>query len=262
MPGPTLLLMLILILPYMLFLRSRVRGRLNGTRFLQALFVALLCGLAFVVLAETVFSERLRDILAGNDPSFFYRVQGPALAARDVLKDYPFAGAGLTGEPFIEKQVVNLYVMSPAYSAHWTVVSPATELLINYFWLHWIYLGIVFGTIMIVAVSLWFRILGVPSLGFCWMAWAILGQASGAYVGPTCWAVLFLMGAAAIFHQREEPEPAVESWQPLATGGFHGATPRTAGPPPGPPAEEAETYEADDTGDFHPIAHRPRDDGA
>jgi len=27
------------------------------------------------------------------------------------------------------------------------------------------------------------------------MAWAILGQASGAYVGPKCWAVLFLAAA-------------------------------------------------------------------
>jgi hypothetical protein len=38
------------------------------------------------------------------------------------------------------------------------------------------------------------------------MVWAILGQASGAYVGPTCWAVLFLAGAAAVLHQRGEPQ--------------------------------------------------------
>ena len=82
-------------------------------------------------------------------------------------------------------------------------MSPATELLINYFWLHWIYLGLRLGRdhhggdhragcVM----------LGVPSAAFCWAAWAILGQASGAYVGPTCWAVLFLSGAAAVLHQR------------------------------------------------------------
>ena len=44
--------------------------------------------------------------------------------------------------------------------------------------------------------------LGVPSPAFCWLVWAILGQASGAYVGPTCWAVLFLSAAAAVLHQR------------------------------------------------------------
>ena len=41
-------------------------------------------------LATTV---RLEEALSGNDPSFFYRVRGPALAARDILTRYPFAGA-------------------------------------------------------------------------------------------------------------------------------------------------------------------------
>ena len=50
--------------------------------------------------------------------------------------------------------------------------------------------------------TLWLWVLGVPSAAFCWMVWAILGQASGAYVGPACWAVLFLAGAAAVLHQR------------------------------------------------------------
>jgi hypothetical protein len=50
-------------------------------------------------------------------------------------------------------------------------------------------------------------VLGVPSAAFCWMAWAILGQASGAYVGPTCWAVMFLAAAAAVLHERAgQPE--------------------------------------------------------
>jgi hypothetical protein len=36
---------------------------------------------------------------------------------------------------------------------------------------------------------------------------AARGGASGAYVGPTCWAVLFLAAAAAVLHQRsEQPE--------------------------------------------------------
>ena len=58
------------------------------------------------------------------------------------------------------------------------------------------------------AITKWLRVLGVPSPAFCWMGWAILGQASGAYVGPTCWAVLFLFGAAAILHQQGKAEGA------------------------------------------------------
>ena len=70
--------------------------------------------------------------------------------------------------------------------------------------MHWLYLGLFFGLVIAFALTSWFYALGVPSMAFCWMVWAILGQASGAYVGPTCWAVLFLTGAAAILHQRAD----------------------------------------------------------
>ena len=208
MPGPTLLLMLLLLLPYLLFLDSRRAGRLDPGRFLVVLMGALIfLGIA-AVLAETLFPHRLEAVTSGNDPSFFYRVQGPALAGLHMMAYYPFAGAGLTGEPFIETEVTNLYLRSAYYSAGWQVVTPATELLINYFWLHWIYLGLVWGLVIAAAFTKWLRVLGVPSPAFCWLGWAILGQASGAYVGPTCWAVLFLLGAAASLHQQGHRERA------------------------------------------------------
>jgi hypothetical protein len=212
MPGPTLLLMLVLLLPYLLFLGSRRNGRIDATRFLVVAMVAVLFALVALLLAKTLFAQRLESVTSGNDPSFFYRVQGPAMAGLDIMGRYPLAGAGLTGEPFIEREITNLYLRSPYYSAGWQIVSPATELLINYFWLHWIYLGFVWGVAMIAAISGWLRILGVPSVAFCWGTWAILGQASGAYVGPTCWAVLFLAAAAAILHQRA-PAVAPIAWR-------------------------------------------------
>ena len=214
MPGPTLLLMLALLLPYMLFLDSRRRGRIDATRFLVVAMVAALVALMAVLLAQTLFAERLEKITSGDDPSFFYRVQGPALAGLDIMGRYPATGAGLTGEPFIEREITNLYLRSRYYSAGWHVVSPSTELLINYFWLHWIYLGFVGGVALIAVLSGWLRILGVPSVAFCWGTWAILGQASGAYVGPTCWAVLFLAGAAAILHQRAAVAAAGDRQRP------------------------------------------------
>ncbi|HYX04276.1 MAG TPA: hypothetical protein VE963_19435 [Reyranella sp.] len=61
------------------------------------------------------------------------------------------------------------------------------DTLTNYFWLHWIYLGLVWGVICLVVVSIWLRMLGVPSVLYCWTVWLILGQASGAYVGPKTW---------------------------------------------------------------------------
>jgi len=202
MPGPTLLLMLLLIMPYMLFLASRVAGRLSGTRVVKVLVAGAVLLKVFFVAANVMFAERLRETTNGNDPSFFYRVQGPALVGAYIGQNYPLAGTGLTGEPFIERQVINVYVSSPSFSSGWQILSPATELLINYFWLHWIYLGVLWGTVLAIALTLWLKVLGVPSPAFTWMVWAILGQSSGAYVGPTCWAVFFLAAAAAVLQQR------------------------------------------------------------
>jgi hypothetical protein len=223
MPGPTLLLMLLLVLPYLAFLESRRAGRLDAGRFILVACAATVFLGAFVLLAQTLFPQRLDAVTSGNDPSFFYRVQGPALAGIDIMARYPIAGSGLTGEPFIEREITNLYVRSRYYSAGWQIVSPATELLINYFWLHWIYLGVVWGVVMIVAVTVWLRAIGVPSAAFCWTVWAIMGQASGAYVGPTCWAVLFLCAAVAVLHQR--PDRRLRVGRPVvvqtATGWHH-----------------------------------------
>jgi hypothetical protein len=206
MPGPTLLLMLLLILPYMLFLASRHAGRLDVSRLLVVALIAVVFFGAFVAVAQSLFAARLESVRSGDDASFFYRVQGPALAGLHVMARYPIAGAGLAGEPVIEKEITNVYLRSPFYSANWKVVSPATELVINYFWEHWIYLGLVWGLITMGALTVWLRMLGVPSVAFCWVVWAILGQAAGAYVGPTCWAVLLLAGAAAVLHQRSLKE--------------------------------------------------------
>jgi hypothetical protein len=208
-PGPTLLFPVLLLVPYELFLAGRRVGtgaaQYDPLRLLKIAGIASAVVVAVIVLSNTIFAARVKEITAGNDASFFYRVQGPAIAARDIVEHYPIAGAGLTGEPYVEDQIVNVYAQSPAYSIAWTVVSPATELLINYFWLHWIYLGVVWGTIMLVAVTWWLKVLGVPSPAFCWVVWAILGQASGAYVGPLAWSVLYLAGAASVLHLRAAP---------------------------------------------------------
>lgn len=201
--GPTLLLMFLLLIPYQLFIAGRAPGTgISAARLMKiSILGVLLAGMTYFV-ATAFFAHRLHDISEGSDPSFFYRVEGPILAAQEVLSRYPIAGAGLTGEPFIEDVVVNAYIRSPAFSRGWHIASPATELLINYFWLHWIYLGLVWGTFAILAVSGWLRSMGVRQVAFCWIVWVILGQASGAYVGPMTWAILFLAAAAAQLYER------------------------------------------------------------
>ena len=133
----------------------------------------------------------------------FPRVQGPALAGLHIVTYYPIAGTSLTGEPFINPEVTTftcvratlgwLAVRDTCHRTARSTISGCTG-----------YISVwVCGVIIMAAMIAWLVMLGVPSPAFCWIVWAILGQASGAYVGPTCWAVLFLSAAAAVLHQRD-----------------------------------------------------------
>jgi len=213
MPGPTLLLALLLIVPYYFFvLPSTPPNRLGSSYRLSILIAGGIVLVLAAVLGSTVFSERLSDISNGNDPSFFYRVIGPALVAFEVMRQHPWAGTGLTGENFIADLVINVFVQSSHFSAGWRI-NKISEVLTNYFWLHWIYLGVVWGCLILVAFSLWLRALGAPSALFCWSVWFIFGQASGAYVGPKTWMVLLLAAAVSMLHQRVKA--TFLGWQPM-----------------------------------------------
>ncbi|MBV8406052.1 MAG: hypothetical protein JOY64_00340 [Alphaproteobacteria bacterium] len=212
LPGPTLMLMLLLTVPYLVFLAgARAGGRPSTTRLVGSLALSLvLVGLA-IVLGRVFFAERLNDLATGKDASFFFRFTGPMLVAFDLLRDHPWAGAGLTGEPYIADRVIDIFMNSPSFEAAWQV-GKVSDTLTNFFWLHWIYLGLVWGVICLVAVSIWLRMLGTPSVLYCWAVWIILGQASGSYVGPKTWAVLLIAAAVAILtagarQPRSSPRP-------------------------------------------------------
>jgi hypothetical protein len=209
LPGPTLVLMLLLTVPYLIFLAGARPGRRpSAMRLAGSLAISLaLIGVA-IVLGKTFFAERLDELASGRDASFFYRFTGPMLVAFDIFRHYPWAGAGLTGESFIADKVIDVYMNSPSFQAAWRI-SRIGDVLTNYFWLHWIYLGLVWGVICVVAVSLWLRLLGAPNVLYCWAVWAILGQASGSYVGPKTWSVLLIAAAASILRVgAREPRPA------------------------------------------------------
>ena len=214
LPGPTLVLMVFLAAPYLVFLAgTRPGGRASVSRTVGALaFAAVLVGAA-VAFGSILFAERLNELATGRDASFFYRFTGPMLVAFDMFRTYPWAGAGLTGEPFIGNNVMNVYMNSPSFQAAWRITRVA-DVLTNYVWLHWIYLGLVWGVLTLVAISVWLRLLGVPSVLYCWTVWIILGQASGSYVGPKTWSVM-LIGAAVSILAIIAPEQKQRSGRPM-----------------------------------------------
>ncbi|UYN96609.1 MAG: hypothetical protein KIT25_06660 [Enhydrobacter sp.] len=209
LPGPTLVLMLLLACPYLVFLGGERGGRARATRIIGTVAISLLVVGIAVVLGKVLFAERLADFERGKDASFFYRFTGPMLVAFDMFHKHPVAGAGLTGEPFIANDVTTVYMNSAAFDSAWRIPKIA-DVITNYFWLHWIYLGLVWGSLILVALSLWLRQLGVSSLAFCWTVWLILGQASGSYVGPKTWAVLMMAAAASVVHARSLQTATVE----------------------------------------------------
>ena len=200
LPGPTLMMMMLLTIPYFLFLSGGAR-RTSPTRMAGALVLSSLIVLVAYVGGKALFAERLNELQAGKDASFFYRFTGPMLVAFDMFKNHPWAGAGLTGEPYIADRVLEVFMNSASFSSAWRIPKVA-DVLTNFFWLHWIYLGAVWGVIVILALSLWLRLLGAASVLYCWAVWTVLGQASGSYVGPKTWAVFLIAAATSILVTR------------------------------------------------------------
>lgn len=224
--GPTLLLGLVLLGPYELFLAPRRESR-RGTSYdlergtLAVLLALVLAGVA-VAVGLSVYAERIEAIRDGTDPSFFSRVTAPFLVAVEVIRDRPVAGIGLTAESLIDGLVNQIYTQSGGLVSQYTFKS-AKYALTNYFWTHWIYLGLIWGAVILVALSFYLRVLGAPSVLFCWSVWMIFGQASGAYVSPKTWIVLYLACGIAILHQR------ATSARPSVRRPYHAAVPI---PPP------------------------------
>jgi len=214
MPGPTLLLSLALIVPYELFLggRSGLAG-LNYQRVFKVAVLGMFMAALFVIIGLTLYSARLHQLNSGQDASFFVRETGPALLARYVAAHFPIGGAGLTGEIVIYNQMLSVYEASPAFYSGWGAAS-AEAILTNYFWSHWIYLGLVFGVAAAGAVTFWLKTLNVPSPIFSWAIWAIMGQSLGGYVAPRAWFVLFVAAAASALHQRSAYTASVAPARP------------------------------------------------
>ena len=114
LPGPTLVLMLLLVVPYFLFL-SEGEKRNSPARFIGMSALSGIVVVSAALIVTVFFAERIRELQTGGDASFFYRFTGPMLVAFDMFRHHPMAGSGLTGEPSIVDQVTNVYMNSPSF---------------------------------------------------------------------------------------------------------------------------------------------------
>lgn len=206
MRGPTLVFSVLLVPLYEALLVAR-RGPPGATRadaMRAALAVALAAALAAAAAyaAVTFFPDRLRAIASGQDASFFGRVVAPPLTALEIVEKHPVAGAGLAAWEYIDGTVQRVYDRTTQLELR-VPFADARDAITNYFWLHWIWLGLAGGVVMLAALSWYLRLLGAPSVLFCWGVWAVFGQSSGAYVSPRTWIVLTIACVVSILHERE-----------------------------------------------------------
>lgn len=227
MRGPTLLLGFALVPVYKILIDSR-QGLPGATRVNIPMAVGmmicavLLLGLALFV-GSVFFAARLDDVLAGQDPSFFSRVIGPFLTTIAVVGEHPLTGAGLTGWEYIEPIVQQVYTNSPFLVSNF-MFGTAAESVTNYFWLHWIFLGLFWGGLTLIALTFFLNSLGTPSILFCWTVWMVFGQASGGYVDPRTWLPLLLACTVAVLHERERL--MADPWTVESARRAEGKTPR------------------------------------
>ena len=206
MRGPSLFLGVAAIPVYEVLLSAR-RGppwavRYNVAAAAGAIVIAAILSTAAIFVGETLYAERIDSIVRGHDISFFSRIIAPFLTAASVIAEHPLGGAGLTGWEFIEATVQHIYANAPSLASRYYFGSAAKSIT-NYFWIHWIFLGLFWGIATLIALSGFLRTLGAPSLLFCWAVWVVFGQASGGYVDPRTWIVLLLASAISVIHERE-----------------------------------------------------------
>ena len=204
--GPTVLLGAPLIAVYQILLAARKGGpddrHIDWAHVVLGLTLAGIVLSAALVAGSVLLEERLQDITSGRDPSFFSRIIAPPLVAARVIAEHPVAGAGLTGWEYIDATVSQIYASSRWLGLSYSFDS-AAHAVTNFFWLHWIFLGLGFGITMLILLTVYLRVLGVPSVLFCWAVWTIFGQAAGGYVDPRTWTVLILAAVIATIHERE-----------------------------------------------------------
>lgn len=206
MRGPSLLLGLVTIPLYEILIAAR-RGPPTNVHYdtatvIRSTTAAVFLAAGTVLAGAGLYQERIGIILNGQDPSFFSRIVAPALTAFKVVAQHPVTGAGLTGWEYIESIVQQIYSASNALATDYYFDNAAVALT-NYFWLHWIFLGLFWGIVTLLALSVFLRTLGAPSLLFCWSVWAVFGQSSGGYVDPQTWTVLLLTCTVSVIAERD-----------------------------------------------------------
>ena len=199
--------------------------RILGMRELIAVMLIALFVVAFLYVAfSTVMFRRGQLILAGKDQSFAARIVAPPLTAYETVKAYPVFGAGITGKEAIEEQMGDIFIALGFTAAvqQWRETNNLVHRNANFFWLHWIYFGLLGGIGVLWLLYRLMKSLGVTHFCFCFMTLLIISQTAGGYVGTRTWTIIFMVFLISVFRgaNRTNNLPDIHNAPNLGRGAY------------------------------------------
>lgn len=142
-------------------------------------------------------SSRLAQILSGKEDSFTGRLAAPPLIAYHVLTASPGFGVGLEAKDQLNDVVLQVF-QKLGMQTNIVDTRKLGNYVTNNFWLHWIYWGLLGGSLMIILVYKFMQLIGVRYPLYFFVVIAMFMQTMGGYVTPRFWFVsllIMLLGA-------------------------------------------------------------------
>jgi hypothetical protein len=181
----------------MIILINAFRQSSGNRRAQQVYFASAL--LIFVIPVGYLLFATILDARGGwsGDQSLAVRLIAPPRIAAAVLEEAPLMGAGIGGRGVILNQMEDVFFdLGLARAMDW---SNNEIRLANLFWEHWIYFGLLGGSIAGYAIARYFRML----CGSNWIPVTLfvllLANAMGAYSTPRPWSFATLVLIATAF---------------------------------------------------------------
>ncbi|MCK1328235.1 hypothetical protein IVB57_07480 [Bradyrhizobium sp. CW9] len=187
-----------------ILLLPSIAGRIHGGGFARAMIATTLVSSFVLVSIAIEFLPR------GIAPEFVYgdsvygRLVAPRLVTQAVLATDPFTGTGLGNQDALFSITLPIYASSRlAFAGGYTETLSARSLVTNSFFLHWIYLGILFGLVTAFGYIKLLRSIQITSVPYVIAAVSMIWFSIGGYVTVQCWSLFFLFAAAARYRDAE-----------------------------------------------------------
>jgi hypothetical protein len=145
--------------------------------------------------------DRFALILNGEDDSVKGRLVAPPLIAYDVLSSSPWFGVGLEAKVKLNQPVLHVF-QQLGMQLNIVDNDKLGYFVTNDFWLHWIYWGLLGGSMVIFLIYKLMRLIGVNHPLYCFVVIVMFMQTMGGYVTPRFWFVSFLIMLLGTLHSK------------------------------------------------------------